>query len=144
MRTNIKTVLLFLVIMISIAIGGYYLKEILSNESGRVEIARAIKNNDIVTILLDSKSKIYEEINKMQKYQYTLEFIIYKYDNSDEITEIFLGFWPDADKLLTLKREEELMSTSQDLIFKYMENRKIGDKFSVLFNPEVTFHETVK
>ena len=144
MRTNIKTVLLFLVIMISIAIGGYYLKEILSNESGRVEIARTIKNNDIVTILLDSKSKIYEEINKMQKYQYTLEFIIYKYDNSDEITEIFLGFWPDADKLLTLKREEELMSTSQDLIFKYMENRKIGDKFSVLFNPEVTFHETVK
>ena len=144
MRTNIKTVLLFLVIMISIAIGGYYLKEILSNESGRVEIARTIKNNDIVTILLDSKSKIYEEINKMQKYQYTLEFIIYKYDNSDEITEIFLGFWPDADKLLTLKREEELMSTSQNLIFKYMENRKIGDKFSVLFNPEVTFHETVK
>ena len=144
MRTNIKTVLLFLVIMISIAIGGYYLKEILSNESEKVGIARTIKNNDIVTILLDSKSKIYEEINKMQKYQYTLEFIIYKYDNSDEITEIFLGFWPDADKLLTLKREEELMSTSQDLIFKYMENRKIGDKFSVLFNPEVTFHETVK
>ena len=144
MRTNIKTILLFLVIMISIAIGGYYLREILSNESEKVGIARTIKNNDIVTILLDSKSKIYKEINKMQKYHYTLEFIAYKYDNSDEITEIFLGFWPNADELLTLKREKELMNTSRDLIFKYMENRKTGDKFSVLFNPEVEFHMNAK
>lgn len=100
----------------------------------KVEISENIKDGKIVTIIVDSKSKIWKKENDMLKYHYSLEFVVYKHGNND-VKEILLGFWPTRG-LAFYENMEELTDISTFLIYEYIKKDAGKSGFSVLFNPD--------
>ena len=139
MRTNFKTFLLVLFILVSVVIASYFLKEILSAEKQKVEISRNVNNSNIVTLLIKSEKEVRNKMYEMDKDNYTCEFIVYKYNYSDKFIEAFIGFMNRSEEPVNQKAEKSLREKLNSLIFQYMDNGAPNVKYSVLFNPEVEF-----
>lgn len=96
------------------------------------EISESVRNNKIVSIVVNSKSSILKKENDMLRYHYTLEFTVYKYDK-EGISEILLGFWPKKE--LTLYKDvEEMIDVSMAIIYEYIQKDAGKSGFSVWFN----------